>query len=41
MAKASQPYVGFTTAINENIFLKSKIFTIDPMTTNNDQKLAS
>ena len=41
MAKAIQPYVGFTIAINENIFLKSKVFTIDSMTTNNNQKSAS
>ena len=35
MAKTPQSYVGFTIAINENIFLKSKIFAIDPLTTNN------
>ena len=41
MAKALQPYVSFTIEDNENIFLKSKIFTIDSMTTNNGQKSAS
>ena len=41
MAKAIQPYVGLTIAINENIFLKSKIFTIDSITTNNGEKSAS
>ena len=41
MAKTFQPYVGFTIAFNENIFLKSKIFIIDPMTTDNGQKSAS
>ena len=37
MAKALQPYVGFTIVFNENNFLKSKIFTIDPLTTENGQ----
>ena len=38
MAKALQPFVSFTIEGNENIFLKSKIFAIDSMTTNNGQK---
>ena len=33
MAKALQPYVGFKIVLNDNIFPKSKIFTIDSMTT--------
>ena len=33
MAKAIQPYVGFNIVLNESIFPKSKIFTIDSMTT--------
>ena len=41
MAKALQPHVSFTIEGNENIFLKSKIFTIDSMTANNGQKSAS
>ena len=41
MAKALQPYVDFTFAFNENIFLKSKIFLIDPVITDNGQKSAS
>ena len=40
MTKALQPYVGFTIAFNENIFLKSKIFPIDSMLTDNGQKSA-
>ena len=40
MAKALQPYVGFTIVFNENNFLKSKIFTIDSMTTENGQNSA-
>ena len=34
MTKALQPYVGFNIVFNGRIFLKSKIFTIDP----NDSK---
>ena len=41
MAKALQPHVSFTIEGNENIFLKSKTFTIDPMATNNGQQSAS
>ena len=41
MAKALQPYVSFTIEGNENIFLKSKIFPIDSMITDNGQKSAS
>ena len=33
MAKALQPYVGFNIVFNGSMFPKSKIFTIDPMTT--------
>ena len=40
MAKASQPYVGFTIAFNERIFLKRKIFPIDSMLLDNGQKSA-
>ena len=40
MAKALQPYVGFTIAFNERIFLKRKIFPIDSMPTDNGQKSA-
>ena len=40
MAKALQPYVGFTIAFNEKIFLKSKIFSIDLLLTDNGQKSA-
>ena len=40
MAKAIQPYVGFTIEGNEKIFLKSKIFPIDSMLTDNGQKSA-
>ena len=40
MAKALQPYVSFTIAFNEKIFLKSKIFPIDSMLTGNGQKSA-
>ena len=40
MAKALQPYVGFTIAFNEKIFLKCKIFPIDSMLTDNSQKSA-
>ena len=40
MDKALQPYVSFAIEGNENIFLKSKIFTIDSMITNNGQKSA-
>ena len=40
MARALQPYVGFTIVFNEDDFLKSKIFTIDPMTTDNGQNSA-
>ena len=40
MAKALQPYVSFTIEGNENIFLKSKIFPIDSMITDNGQKSA-
>ena len=40
MAKALQPYVSFTIEGNEDIFLKSKIFSIDSMITNNGQKSA-
>ena len=40
MAKALQSYVGFTIEGNENIFLKSKIFPIDSMITDNCQKSA-
>ena len=38
MAKALQPYVSFSIEGNEEIFLKSKIFPIDSMLTNNGQK---
>ena len=41
MAKVLQPYVSFTIAFNENILLKSKIFPIDSMITDNGQKPAS
>ena len=37
MAKALQPYIGFTIVSNERIFLKSKIVPIDSMLTNNGQ----
>ena len=40
MAKVLQPYVGFTIAFNEKIFLKSKIFPIDSMITDNGQESA-
>ena len=40
MAMALQPYVGFIIAFNERIFLKSKIFPIDPMLKDNGQKSA-
>ena len=40
MAKPFQPYVGFPIAFNENIFLKSKIFPIDSMITDNGQESA-
>ena len=40
MAKAIHPYVGFTIEGNEKIFLKSKIFPIDSMLTNNGHKSA-
>ena len=40
MAKAFQHYVSFTIEGNENIFIKSKIFPIDSMITDNDQKSA-
>ena len=40
MAKALQPHVGSTNVFNENNFLKSKILTIDPMTTENGQNSA-
>ena len=40
MAKALQPYVSFTIEGNENIFFKSKIFTIDSMITDNGQESA-
>ena len=33
MAKALQPYVSFNIVFNGRIFPKSKIFTIDPITT--------
>ena len=38
MAKALQPSVGFTTAFNEKIFLKGKIFPTDSMLTDNGQE---
>ena len=41
MAKALQPYESFIIAGNENIFLKSKVFPIDSMLTDNGQKSAS
>ena len=41
MAKAIQPYIGFTIVSNERNFLRSKIFTIDSMLTDNGQKSAS
>ena len=34
MVKAIQPHVGFNIVFNGEIFLKSKIFTIDSMITN-------
>ena len=40
MAKALQPYVSFTIVFNENNFLKNKIFTTDPVTTDNGQNSA-
>ena len=41
MAKAVQPYIGFTIVSNERTFLRSKIFTIDSMLTDSGQKSAS
>ena len=41
MTKAIQPHVGFIIAFDENIFLKSKIFPIDSMITDNGQMSAS
>ena len=40
MAKALQPYARFTTEGNEKVFLKSKIFPIDSMITDNGQESA-
>ena len=40
MANALQPYARFTIEGNENIFLKSKIFPIDSMITDNGQESA-
>ena len=40
MAKATQPYVGFTIEGNDKIFLKSKIFPFDSMLADNGQKSA-
>ena len=38
MARAFQPYASFTIGGSEKIFLKSKIFPIDSMITDNGQK---
>ena len=40
MAQAIQPYVGFTIEANDRISLKSKIFPIDLLLTDNGQKSA-